>query len=82
MHLLKVIINGDTYNKEFQRTLIDNLVYKVIVTDGAVMIILNLNKNIILEDYSKDQIIKFGNGLKDIKAFGIEPPSSRQVKLV
>lgn len=78
---IKVIINGDSYNKEFQRTLIDNLVYKVIVTDGAVMIILNLNKNIILEDYSKDQIIKFGNGLKDIKAFGIEPPSSRQEKL-
>ncbi len=65
LEYIKVLINGNKQDKEFQKTLIDNLVYKVIVTDGSTLILLNIDKDDNIECLSEEEMIEVGSELKN-----------------
>ena len=82
LEYIKVIINGDKQDMGFQKTLIDNLVYNVIVSDGSTLILLNIDEDKNIEYLSKEEIVKIGNKLKNGETFRMQSAPSRQVGLI
>lgn len=76
---INVIIQGDINDKEYQKKIVDNLVYKVFVyDDGHILTFLNLNSG---KDIDNISIENIKEALEKSKDFVQTPiPASRQVK--
>lgn len=73
---LEVILNGDKNDKEFQKHIIDNLVFQVIVNDDNTLVFLNINKDKNTKFFPADEISDFVK--EDTKCVRTQPALARQ----
>lgn len=56
LEYLKIVLDGDKTDKEYQKHIIDNLVFQVVVNDDNTIVFLNINKDKNTTFFSADEI--------------------------